>query len=180
MLNSYIIVSSLVDAEMRDRMERLVLLPFSFGCVSESSVAIGVHHPRRSKTETNLSATRAKEEDEESSSSTESMKNSLKFLALSKPSISIGLHRLVKGFKNFPQLFAYKEEIKEMEIGSPTDVKHVTHIGWDAAAPTSNPVHGWDNLISPELLSLQSETLRQFELAIAAQATSPLVRASCA
>ncbi|KAB5529765.1 hypothetical protein DKX38_019846 [Salix brachista] len=155
MLNSYIIVSSLVDAEMRDRMERLVLLPFSFGCVSES---------------------RAKEEDEESSSSTESMKNSLKFLALSKPNISTGLHRLVKGFKNFPQLF----EIKEMEIGSPTDVKHVTHIGWDAAAPTSNPVHGWDNLISPELLSLQSETLRQFELAIAAQATSPLVRASCA
>ncbi|KAJ6693756.1 hypothetical protein OIU85_004526 [Salix viminalis] len=142
---------------MRDRMERLVLLPFSFGCVSESSVAIGVHHPRRSKTDTNLSATRAKEEDEESSSSTE-----------------------IKGFKNFPQLFAYKEEIKEMEIGSPTDVKHVTHIGWDAAAPTSNPVHGWDNLISPELLSLQSETLRQFELAIAAQATSPLVRASCA
>uniref|UniRef100_A0A6N2L8C8 GDT1 family protein n=1 Tax=Salix viminalis TaxID=40686 RepID=A0A6N2L8C8_SALVM len=122
----------------------------------------------------------AKEEDEESSSSTESTKNSLKFLALSKPNISIGLHRLVKGFKNFPQLFAYKEEIKEMEIGSPTDVKHVTHIGWDAAAPTSNPVHGWDNLISPELLSLQSETLRQFELAIAAQATSPLVRASCA
>ena len=69
-----------------------------------------------------------------------------------------------------------------MEIGSPTDVKHVTHIGWDATEPTSNPVHGWDNLISPELLSLQSGTLRQFELAIAAQASSPspLVGASCA
>ncbi|KAF9670416.1 hypothetical protein SADUNF_Sadunf13G0066000 [Salix dunnii] len=130
-----------LSCKMRDRMERLVLLPFSFGCVSES---------------------RTKEEDEESSSSTESMRNSFKFLAFSKL------------FK------AYKEEIKEMEIGLPTDVKHVTHIGWDATAPTSNPVHGWDNLISPELLSLQSGTLRQFELAIAAQASSPLVGASCA
>ncbi|KAH8491638.1 hypothetical protein Peur_065478 [Populus x canadensis] len=169
---------------MRDRMERLVLLPFSFGCVSESSVAIGVHQPRRAKTDTNLSATRTKEEDEESSSSTESMKNSLKFLALSKPNISTGLHRLVKGFKNFSQLFAYKEEIEEfemeMEIGLPTDVKHVTHIGWDASAPTTNPVHGWDNLISPELLHLQSGISRQFELAMAAQAKSPLVGASCA
>jgi len=41
---------------MRDRMERLVLLPFSIGCVSESSVAIGVHQTKRAKTDTNLSA----------------------------------------------------------------------------------------------------------------------------
>ena len=29
----------------------------------------------------------------------------------------------------------YEEEIEEldMEIGLPTDVKHVTHIGWDAS-----------------------------------------------
>ncbi|CAK7340133.1 unnamed protein product [Dovyalis caffra] len=172
----------LVDVEMRDKMERLVLLPFSIGCVSESSVAIGVHQPRKTKIDTNLSATRTKEEDEESSSSTESMKNSLKFLALSKPNISTGFHRLVKGFKTFSQLFAYKEEIEEMEmeIGLPTDVKHVTHIGWDASSPNSNPILGWDNLISPELLSLQSATSRQFELAIAAHANSPLVRASSA
>ena len=37
-------------------MERLVLLPFSIGCVSESSVAIGVHQAKRAKTDTNLSA----------------------------------------------------------------------------------------------------------------------------
>jgi len=37
-------------------MERLVLLPFSIGCVSESSVAIGVHQTKRAKTDTNLSA----------------------------------------------------------------------------------------------------------------------------
>jgi hypothetical protein len=30
-------------------MERLVILPFSAGCISEASVAVGVPHPRRSK-----------------------------------------------------------------------------------------------------------------------------------
>ncbi|KAB5512354.1 hypothetical protein DKX38_029382 [Salix brachista] len=147
---------------MRDRMEKLVLLPFSIGCVSES---------------------RAREEDEESSSSTESTKNSLKFLA-PKPNVSTGFHKLVKGLKTFPQLFAYKEEIEEleveMEIGLPTNVKHVTHIGWDHDSPNTNPVQGWENLISTDLLSLQSATSRQFELVMAGQATSPLARASSA
>uniref|UniRef100_A0A6M2EZA3 CRIB domain-containing protein n=1 Tax=Populus davidiana TaxID=266767 RepID=A0A6M2EZA3_9ROSI len=169
---------------MRDRMERLVLLPFSIGCVSESSVAIGVHQAKRAKTDTNLSASRTQEEDEESSSSTESTKNSLKLLAPSKPNVSTGFNKLVKGLKTFPQLFAYKEEMEEleveMEIGLPTNVKHVTHIGWDDS-PNTNPVQGWDSLISTDLLSLQSATSKQFELAIATgQANSPLVRASSA
>uniref|UniRef100_A0A6N2KZK3 Uncharacterized protein n=1 Tax=Salix viminalis TaxID=40686 RepID=A0A6N2KZK3_SALVM len=81
---------------MRDRMEKLVLLPFSIGCVSESSVAVGVHPSRRAKTDTSSSASRAREEDEESSSSTESTKNSLKFPAPSKPNVSTGFHKLVK------------------------------------------------------------------------------------
>ncbi|KAJ9176126.1 hypothetical protein P3X46_011471 [Hevea brasiliensis] len=165
---------------MRDRMERLVLLPFSIGCVSESSVAIGVHNPRRTKHPpaphyTNPSSIRRKEEDEESLSSTDSMKNGLKFLALSKPNISDRFHRLVKGFKTFSQLFVYGEEMEEleMEIGLPTDVKHVTHIGWDGSE-NNNPIQGWDNLISPELLSLQPPAcLRQLELSMAAQSDSP-------
>ncbi|KAJ6762438.1 CRIB DOMAIN-CONTAINING PROTEIN RIC2 [Salix koriyanagi] len=135
-------------------MEKLVLLPFSIGCVSES---------------------RAREEDEESSSSTESTKTSLKFLAPSKPNVSTGFHKLVK---------AYKEEIEELEveieIGLPTNVKHVTHIGWDHDSPNTNPVQGWENLISTDLLSLQSATSRQFELVMAGQANSPLARASSA
>ncbi|RRT32036.1 hypothetical protein BHE74_00052726 [Ensete ventricosum] len=34
-----------------------------------------------------------------------------------------------KGFKHMSQIFVDKEP--EMEIGYPTDVKHVAHIGWD-------------------------------------------------
>ncbi|OAY32279.1 CRIB domain-containing protein RIC4 [Manihot esculenta] len=149
---------------MRDRMEKLAL-PFSIGCVSESSVAIGVHHPRRTKQppalqHMNPSLIRKKEDDEESLSSTESMKNGLKFHAVSKPNISDRFHRLVKGFKTFSQLFVYEEEEEEMEIGGPTDVKHVTHIGWD---------DGSENLISPGLLSLHQTpaSLTQFQLFMA-------------
>ncbi|KDP20785.1 hypothetical protein JCGZ_21256 [Jatropha curcas] len=42
-----------------------------------------------------------------------------------------------KGFKYITQIFVVKE--REMEIGYPTDVKHVAHIGWDGnsgAAPS--------------------------------------------
>ncbi|KAL6282106.1 hypothetical protein ACE6H2_013035 [Prunus campanulata] len=42
-----------------------------------------------------------------------------------------------KIFKYFSQMFVVKE--REMEIGYPTDVKHVAHIGWDGqsdSAPT--------------------------------------------
>ncbi|KAF9661376.1 hypothetical protein SADUNF_Sadunf19G0062400 [Salix dunnii] len=134
---------------MRDRMEKLVLLPFSIGCVSESS--------------------------------TDSTKNSSKFLAPSKPNVSTGFHKLVKGLKTFPQLFEEIEELEvEMEIGLPTNVKHVTHIGWDHDSPNTNPIQGWENLISTDLLSLQSATSRQFELVMAGQANSTLVRASSA
>ena len=63
---------------------------------------------------------------------------------------------------------------KEMEIGHPTDVKHVTHIGLDGST-TTNPVKGWENLKAPEILSFPSISLRQFELAMAAQAQEPLV-----
>ena len=73
---------------------------------------------------------------------------------------------------------AYKEDLDEMEmdmeIGCPTDVKHVTHIGWDGAA-TPNPIMGWDNLISPDLMSVPSVSLEQFELSSARQADAPLI-----
>ncbi|CAJ2665623.1 unnamed protein product [Trifolium pratense] len=36
-----------------------------------------------------------------------------------------------KGFKYISQIFAVTVKEKEIEIGSPTDVKHVAHIGWD-------------------------------------------------
>ncbi|XP_010923956.2 CRIB domain-containing protein RIC10 [Elaeis guineensis] len=42
---------------------------------------------------------------------------------------------LFKGFKSITQIFVAKEH--EMEIGYPTDVKHVAHIGWDGASANS-------------------------------------------
>ncbi|KAG0485310.1 hypothetical protein HPP92_009186 [Vanilla planifolia] len=39
---------------------------------------------------------------------------------------------IFKGFKFIAQIFVYKEP--EMEIGYPTDVKHVAHIGYSNSA----------------------------------------------
>ncbi|XP_062084158.1 CRIB domain-containing protein RIC4 isoform X2 [Humulus lupulus] len=150
---------------MRERMERLVLLPFSVGCVSESSVAVGAHQPRRSSSSKNFSTTNPphpikmdkeydEDDDDDESLSGESTKNSFRSL---KPNISTGINRLFKGFKNISQIFVYKEEMEElemdMEIGGPTDVKHVTHIGWDGSTTHNDAVKGWENLIPPDLLS---------------------------
>ncbi|KAI9111404.1 hypothetical protein K1719_017094 [Acacia pycnantha] len=62
----------------------------------------------------------------------------------------------------------------EMEIGYPTDVKYLTHIGLDGSTTTTNDDKGWDNLKPPpELLSLSSISFKQFEIAMAAQAHHP-------
>lgn len=57
-----------------------------------------------------------------------------------------------------------------MEIGFPTDVKHVTHIGYDGSM-TANPDKNWDQLqLSSDTHSFPSVSLEQFELAMATQA----------
>ncbi|XP_021642068.1 CRIB domain-containing protein RIC10 isoform X1 [Hevea brasiliensis] len=43
---------------------------------------------------------------------------------------------IYKGFKYITQIFAVVKE-REMEIGYPTDVKHVAHIGWDGPSGTA-------------------------------------------
>lgn len=69
----------------------------------------------------------------------------------------------------------YKEEMEqmekemEMEIGFPTDVKHVTHIGLDGSTTTSSCLNNWENLKASEILSFPSISLEQFELAMASQ-----------
>uniref|UniRef100_A0A0D6R6S2 CRIB domain-containing protein n=1 Tax=Araucaria cunninghamii TaxID=56994 RepID=A0A0D6R6S2_ARACU len=50
--------------------------------------------------------------------------------------------RFVKGLRYLSQLFVLKEH--EMEIGYPTDVKHVAHIGWDG--PSVNGQSWMDEL----------------------------------
>ncbi|KAL4342414.1 hypothetical protein GQ457_08G014000 [Hibiscus cannabinus] len=122
-------------------MERFVILPF--GCVSESSVAVAVQQqqqPRRSNSKPAYARTRHEEEEEDEDEECLSMKSD----------VSPGFHKLLKGFKTFSQLFVYKEEMEEedMEIGLPTDVKHVAHVGLDESESSRPSMGGWDNLLS--------------------------------
>ncbi|GMI65910.1 hypothetical protein HRI_000260200 [Hibiscus trionum] len=168
-------------------MERLVILPFSVGCVSDASVAVAVQHhqPRRSKPAADTHSISKSEE----SLPSENLKYSLKLLPLPKPDISTGFNRLLtKSVKTLSQLFATKEEIEEseteIEIGFPTDVKHVTHIGLDGSASTSpgNGNGSWDNGLSLHDLFTFPRTgpSEQCELPMKTQpaAGSPLVQAS--
>ncbi|KAI4344982.1 hypothetical protein L6164_012152 [Bauhinia variegata] len=156
---------------MRDRMERFVVLPFSFGCASKASVELGATTRTKAQDTKGHSLAIARRHAGEER---HKMKNSSGFLALPKPNIAGGIRRLISGFKSLSQLFFYKdvEEMEpEMEIGFPTDVKHLTHIGLDGSTNTNHLMMGWDNLkAAPELLSLSTISLKQFELAMAAQA----------
>ncbi|XP_008657778.1 CRIB domain-containing protein RIC10 isoform X1 [Zea mays] len=59
---------------------------------------------------------------------------------------------IFKGLKAFSWIFAVKEH--EMEIGCPTDVKHVAHIGWDSVAGGVSPSWMNDIMASSDLSSL--------------------------
>ncbi|XP_062224938.1 CRIB domain-containing protein RIC11-like [Phragmites australis] len=51
---------------------------------------------------------------------------------------------IFKGLKVISRIFVVKEH--EMEIGYPTDVKHVAHIGWGSSAGNASP--SWMNGIT--------------------------------
>ncbi|KAL9239056.1 hypothetical protein vseg_013411 [Gypsophila vaccaria] len=51
--------------------------------------------------------------------------------------MSIKMKGLLKGLRYISQIFEEEEEEKEMQIGFPTDVKHVAHIGWDGPSVNS-------------------------------------------
>ncbi|XP_042005575.1 CRIB domain-containing protein RIC4-like [Salvia splendens] len=139
------------------RLERFVLIPFSIRCDSESSVALAVAttaSPKQPKT-------RGVKTGEESLKMNSTIKNQI----ISKAALSEGLQRLIRRVSQF---FVYKEEMEqmEMEIGFPTDVKHVAHIGLDGSTSSLN---NWENLKASEILSFPSISLQQFELAMASQ-----------
>ncbi|KAL5226679.1 hypothetical protein ABZP36_014944 [Zizania latifolia] len=120
----------------------------------------------------------------------------------SKPKGESLVARLLRGFKNLSQIFAVyedeeEEEEREMVIGLPTDVKHVAHIGWDGSTNTTNSVRSWNRAAPPTPSSSAASTsspapppppvqaqqqqqqpplpafsMRQFELAMAAQAAA--------
>lgn len=70
----------------------------------------------------------------------------------------------------------YKDELEDpemgMEIGLPTDVKHVTHIGLDGCA-SSILSKGWNNLTKTDMTNLPSFPSTPLQLAMA---DNPTVR----
>ncbi|KAJ0254148.1 CRIB domain-containing protein RIC6 [Hirschfeldia incana] len=51
---------------------------------------------------------------------------------------------LLKGLRYISQVFESGKE-EEIEIGNPTDVKHVSHIGWDGPSATPASAPSWMN-----------------------------------
>ncbi|CAL4993431.1 unnamed protein product [Urochloa decumbens] len=93
-----------------------------------------------------------------------------------------GIRKLIKSFKSLSHIFEiYKEDEDDedddmdagIEIGFPTDVQHVAHIGLDGSTSVSSSLRGLEG--ARELLSLSNlTTLEQFELAMASLATAPV------
>ncbi|CAL9127954.1 unnamed protein product [Musa textilis] len=95
-------------------------------------------------------------------------------LPFPRPCISTGFQKLVRSLKSLSQhLVFHKEEDEEveMEIGFPTDVQHVAHIGWDGFNGMRSKT-SWDKP-PPEFRTLPPFSPKQFELAMAAQAGAP-------
>ncbi|THU43957.1 hypothetical protein C4D60_Mb02t02330 [Musa balbisiana] len=147
-------------------MGKFVVLPFSLGCVSQSSVAVGENRQRRAQAD----APSAIPADGEPGKT----RSSFMLRPPPRPNISAGFQKLIRSFKSLPQLFAvYDDEEEEeeeevvMEIGFPTDVQHVAHVGWDGFHGVSamNWVKG------PEFLPLPSLSMRQLEVAAMATQT---------
>jgi hypothetical protein len=145
-----------------------VILPFSVGCVSQSSVAVVDTRSKKAQGDSNDQAGDHEIIADEKSKGGASL-------------IATGFHRVVKSFKNLSsqlfQVYEEEEEEMEMEIGLPTDVQHVAHIGWDNMA-NNNFTQKWMNnggvqdmtsgSHGQEILSLSSPlSMRQLELAMA-------------
>uniref|UniRef100_A0A6V7QZ90 CRIB domain-containing protein n=1 Tax=Ananas comosus var. bracteatus TaxID=296719 RepID=A0A6V7QZ90_ANACO len=146
-------------------MDRFVVLPFSIGCVSQSSVAVADTHPKKSQAEPTPPLPSGGEDHEKQYASAGKQRSSFGLLSFPKPSISAGFQKLMKSIKSLSQLFVVyeeeEEEERDMEIGLPTDVQHVAHIGWDGfntSMSNSSSMKSWNSL-----------SLNQFEMAMVAQ-----------
>ncbi|KAI3511625.1 hypothetical protein L1887_18781 [Cichorium endivia] len=165
---------------MKEKNTRFVVLPFYMGCLSQTTTCENdSRQSRKAMAESNQVATSMVLEGEGSSSMVK-LKKSCSYVAPRRSNITRTMDRIIRlTFKSFAQVFAYKdiEDIKseiEMEIGFPTDVKHVTHIGYDGSM-TTNPDKNWDHFqLQPlETLSVPSVSLKQSELPMATQAEAP-------
>ncbi|KAI3724192.1 hypothetical protein L2E82_35960 [Cichorium intybus] len=157
---------------MKDRMERLIAFPFAKGCVSASSVVVAGQHDRRSKEYIDSPHTVCRSyslprdptwEERAPTSSDNMTKSSFRFTALSKPNVSVALHRLTRSIKNLSQSLGSKEDTEEaqMEIGLPTDVKHVAHVGFDGSV--TSEVNRPRNLNNTDFLGFCPVSFAQLE-----------------
>ncbi|KAG0485891.1 hypothetical protein HPP92_009759 [Vanilla planifolia] len=127
---------------MRERLERFASFPFTASCVSHSSLDVLDTHPRRptaGQPPPLLPIADAEERE----------------VKLKGANISAGIQKAVmKGIRSFSQLFTEREdEDVEIEIGFPTDVQHVAHIGLEGSTASG-------------MFSGAPVSLRQFELAV--------------
>jgi len=139
---------------MRKRLERFAVMPFAITCATPSSIAIKEPQRIRKPSGDSVPSSPAKKSEfkyvnatnrslepskslqkEQSVSRSPPVESSMFTFSLSKSHLSSKLQRLIKSFRALSQLFVYKEE-EEMQIGYPTDVKHVAHIGWDGPSGT--------------------------------------------
>ncbi|KAL9232711.1 hypothetical protein vseg_007788 [Gypsophila vaccaria] len=153
-----------------------------FGCVSRSSVGVDVPNNPNKNNHAIQNCTR---------DITQKELRVIKItkqplgLRLPKAALSHGIQRLIRSLKTVSRLFVYKNKSVEgekddddseiMEIGYPTDVKHLTHIGWDGSTTTtmvSKACKEWDESNPSQVISLPSISLKQFELAMAQQAVA--------
>ncbi|XWS18228.1 hypothetical protein CRYUN_Cryun32bG0025200 [Craigia yunnanensis] len=80
---------------------------------------------------------------------------------------------IYKGFKFISKIFVVKE--REMEVGYPTDVKHVAHIGWDGP---SGIAPSWMNEFKtgPDFTATSIGNSRDFEQSMGCQPATGMIR----
>ncbi|GJQ89468.1 CRIB domain-containing protein RIC4-like protein [Tanacetum coccineum] len=133
------------------------------GCISKSTTECKEQKPQPKQIVTRVQ-----------DSSGSKHKNSWGFVSQRRSKITRGIRRLILNtFQSFSRILTYKdiEDIDtemELEIGYPTDVKHVTHIGYDGSM-TTNPVKNWDNVETPEIHSFPTISVKDFEHAMSSQ-----------
>ncbi|XP_039133681.1 CRIB domain-containing protein RIC4-like [Dioscorea cayenensis subsp. rotundata] len=152
---------------MKDLMERLVTLPFAAGCVSQSSISVVRNQPKKFNTVPVPPPPPPPPPPLPTNDGTGD--------STFAPNISAGLQRLKKSIKSLPQLFIYREgdgEV-EMEIGFPTNVQHVAHVGWGGSDGTGASMNSWDAGPS-DLFSLPSLSLGHLELAMPSRGDAPV------
>uniref|UniRef100_A0A5B7BA01 Putative CRIB domain-containing protein RIC7-like isoform X1 n=1 Tax=Davidia involucrata TaxID=16924 RepID=A0A5B7BA01_DAVIN len=83
---------------------------------------------------------------------------------------------LLKGLRYISQIFDNEKE-PEIQIGHPTDVKHVAHIGWDAPSASSPSwLNEFKTTSEPSASATKSSAKKEMKKSLGAQLDSPTRR----